>query len=95
MKTGQFLGQNVSVQEVLGSYCRRSFLGSISVTIGSGRHPIQDEDHYGSGPHPFPGSLFLNSGMCSEMVRSVPDIVVSGEINVVLLKCLKCYFLFY
>ena len=41
--------------------------------------PLQDEDHSGNDPQLFPGSLYLNSGVSPERVRSEPGLVGSKE----------------
>ena len=72
-----------------------SLLGLNPVKIGSRRHPLQDKDHFGSGPHSFPGFLCLNSGMTPERVWSEPGLVSSKELNLVLIRCPKCDFMSY
>ena len=69
----------------LKEHCRMSHLDLIPVRIGSGRHPLQDEDHSGSSPISFPGFLCLNSGMSPKRARSEPGLVGSEKIHLVLI----------
>ena len=53
---------------------------------GWGRHPLQDENHSGSGPRSFSGFHCLNTGLSSERVRSEPWLVGSEEVHLVLTR---------
>ena len=71
---------------------KKSLLGLYHVSIDSKKHPIQDEDHSGSGPCSFHGFLPLKSGISPERVRTERGLVTSEKFLRVLIMGQKATF---